>query len=597
MGDSAGPGRAPPESTGRPGPPSPVPWALREYALLADGERGALVDPHGAVAWMCAPRWHDDAVFSALVGGAGDFTVCPDDPWHVGDGRYEDGTLIRVSRWTLSEGITECRDALALPADTTRAVLLRRVRAVRGPAVTRVRLRVRAGFGTHRTTGLHRADGVWHARSGPLHLRLDGLAHAAPDPEDGTLTALLSVPDGGTHDLVLELAERPREGPLDPEYLWRRTEAAWAEAVPGCHALPAAGDVRQAYAVLTGLTSRSGGMVAAATTSLPERAAAGRDYDYRYAWLRDQCFAGTAVATHGPHRLTDTAVRFVTARLTEDGPALRPAYRVDGGAVPPERPLGLPGYPGGSDRVGNRAGHQFQLDVFGEALTLLAAAARAGRADADTVRAAGIAARAVEENWRRPDAGLWEIEPDRWTHSRLAAVTGLRAAAKALPGPAADRWTSLAEAIGRETERTCRHPTGRWQRSPTDPGPDGALLRPLALDPRLAADPGLPATREAVERELSDQGYVYRFRHGDDPLGRHEGAFLLCGHFMTAACLAEGRTAAAGRWFERTRSACGSPGLYAEEYDVAQRQLRGNLPQAFVHALLLENAVRLADAA
>ncbi|GAA4666091.1 glycoside hydrolase family 15 protein [Streptomyces chumphonensis] len=572
-----------------------VPWTLRSYALLADGERGALIDPHGAVVWMCAPRWHDAAVFSALIGGSGDFTVRPDDPWQVWGGRYEDGSLIRVSRWTLTGSQTECREALALPGDADRAVLLRRVRAVRGAARVQVRLAVRADFGTRPMTDLRLRDGVWHARSGSLHVRLHGLAHAAVGP-DGALAAPVAVPAGGGHDLVLEISAGPRDDPLDPARLWERTERAWAQAVPECRELPAAADVRQAYAVLTGLTSRSGGMVAAATTSLPERAATGRDYDYRYAWLRDQAYAGTAVARHGPHRLVDDAVRFTARRLHEDGPHLRPAYRVDGGPLPRERTLPLPGYPGGGNRIGNRAGAQFQLDVFGEALSLFAAAARLDRLDDDARRAVDIAARAVEETWRRPDAGLWEIEPAWWTHSRLSAVAGLRAAAEALPGPSARRWEELADAVLRETERTCKHPTGRWQRSPQDARLDAALLRPLSMDRRLADGPALTATREAVERDLTSEGYVYRFQHGDHPLGRAEGAFLLCGHFMTAACLAEGRTAAAGRWFERTRGACGSPGLYAEEYDVVQRQLRGNLPQAFVHALLLENAVRLAAA-
>src|SRR6202020_764907 len=138
----------------------------------------------------------------------------------------------------------------------------------------------------------------------------------------------------------------------------------------------APGDARHAYTVLRGLTSGGGGMVAAATTSLPERAAAGRNYDYRYAWIRDQCFAGSAVAAVGGHPLLDQAVRFVTARLHDDGPDLLPAYTVTGGPVPDQAPLRLPGYPGGFDLTGNWVNKQFQLDVFGEALLLLADAAR-----------------------------------------------------------------------------------------------------------------------------------------------------------------------------------------------------------------------------
>ncbi|MEV5770558.1 glycoside hydrolase family 15 protein [Streptomyces antimycoticus] len=131
------------------------------------------------------------------------------------------------------------------------------------------------------------------------------------------------------------------------------------------------------------MTSADGGMVAAATTSLPERAEEGRNYDYRYVWIRDQSYAGQAVAATAPGPPLDDAVRFATARLHADGPDLSPAYTVDGHPVPDPQPLDLPGYPGGYDRIGNHVNRQFQLDCFGEALLLLAAAAEHGWLDGD----------------------------------------------------------------------------------------------------------------------------------------------------------------------------------------------------------------------
>ncbi|MFD5451005.1 trehalase-like domain-containing protein, partial [Streptomyces sp. NPDC127100] len=127
--------------------PSSPPWALRDYAVIADGERGAVVDPRGGIVWLCAPRWHDDAVFSALIGGPGHFTVGPVDPWHVWGGSYEEGTLIRVSRWVTPDCVVECREALAVPARTDRLVLLRRMRAVRGESRLRLVLDVGGGGG------------------------------------------------------------------------------------------------------------------------------------------------------------------------------------------------------------------------------------------------------------------------------------------------------------------------------------------------------------------------------------------------------------------------------------------------------------------
>ncbi|KRE31758.1 hypothetical protein ASG82_01935 [Mycobacterium sp. Soil538] len=163
---------------------------------------------------------------------------------------------------------------------------------------------------------------------------------------------------------------------------------------------------------------------------LSERAKAGRDYDYRYVWIRDQCYAGLAVSVKEPLPPIDDAVAFVGARLLGDGADLRPTYTVDGTAVPAERSLDLPGYPGGNDIVGNRAGSQFQLDALGEALQLLAAAARHDHLDSDGHRAMRTAAQAVAERWRAPDAGIWQLDQRRWTQSRLACVGGLHAAAR-----------------------------------------------------------------------------------------------------------------------------------------------------------------------
>ena len=201
---------------------------------------------------------------------------------------------------------------------------------------------------------------------------------------------------------------------------------------------------------MRGLTSAGGGMVAASTTSLPERAEQGRNYDYRYVWIHDQAYAGQAAAAAGGLSLLDGAVRFITARLLEDGPHLAPAYRIDGTAIPDQRSLDLPGYPGGYDLVGNHVNAQFQLDAFGESLLLLAAAASHDRVGPDSFRAAQVAAAAIDARWQEPDAGIWEIDNRLWTHSRLICAAGLRQAARAVGGhgtPDAAQWSALADRI------------------------------------------------------------------------------------------------------------------------------------------------------
>jgi alpha,alpha-trehalase len=488
-----------------------------------------------------------------------------------------------------------------MPPDPDRAVILRRIVAVDGPARVNVLLDVRAGFGRSRMTELSRSGGYWTGRSGHLRFRWSGAARARPDADGLALTVIL--PAGAHHDLVLELSDRPLEPqPPDPGETWTATEEAWSAVVPNCDDLIAARDARHAYAVLRGLTAGSGAMVAAVTTSVPERLEGGRNYDYRYAWIRDQCYAGLAVAAHGPHPLLAGTVRFITGRILADGPDLMPAYTVTGQSIPAEKALRLRGYPGGTARAGNRVTGQFQLDGLGESLELFAAAARLGLLAEENWQAAAIAAEAIEKRWPEPDAGIWELEDRHWTHSRLACVSGLRSLAAAASGPPggpgyrqAARWSALADSLLASLGDAV-HATGRWQRSPEDPRVDAALLLPVIRGTLPADDPRNRTTVRAVQDELTEDGYVYRFRHDARPLHESEGAFLLCGFWMAQVAQACGDTAAAARWFERNRAACGPAGLYTEEYDVHQRQLRGNLPQAFVHAGMLECAARLSTA-
>jgi alpha,alpha-trehalase len=572
---------------------------LRDYALIADGERGAVIGPRGEIVWLCAPRWHSDAVFSRLIGGDGAYAVTPDDEF-VWGGYYEDGSLIWRSRWITGSGITECREALAYPATPDRLVLLRRVVPRQGTAKVTVQLDPRAGFGRHGLRSVRRDEhGTWTGRVGELHLRWSGDVAAAKVRRAGGhpfLELSLTVPPGGHRDLVLELATAaPQDGPPEAGRLWHVTRDQWDQAVPPLQHTLASRDAGQSLVVLRGLTSAAGGMVAAATTSLPERAEEGRNYDYRYAWIRDQSYAGQAAAAAGAWSILDDAVRFVCERLHADGPDLVPAYTVDGGPVPDQRRLDLPGYPGGFDLVGNWVNRQFQLDSLGETLLLLAAAARSDRLDTEGWRAAEIAAEAIAKRWQENDAGIWEMDNRAWTHSRLTCVAGLRAAARSCDSqPQATEWSGLADAIMARTAAIAVHESGRWQRSPDDLAIDAALLLPSIRGALPSDDPRTLETLRAYGDELTQDGYAYRFRHGAGPLGDAEGAFLLCGFILALALHQQGDEVGAARWFERTRAACGSPGLYSEEYDVTERQLRGNLPQAFVHALMLECAVRLA---
>ncbi len=571
------------------------PHVLREYAMIADGERGAMIGPRGDISWMCAPNWHSGAVFAAMIGGGGCYAITPQDPRFVWGGYYEDESLIWRSRWITSTGVVECREALAYPGDSRTAVLLRQVVAVDAPARVRVMLDVRADFGKYAMTRLRRETGTWTGRSGPLRLRWSGAGQARV--HDYGLDLVVDLEAGERHDFVLEVSDQdlPAE-PVDAGHAWKSTENAWRAVVPDLSASLAPRASRHSYRVLAGMTRADGGMVAAATTSLPERAEAGRNYDYRYVWIRDQCYAGQAVAADGPHRLLDDAVSFVAARVLQDGSQLRPAYTIDGGPVPDERALpGLAGYPGAIAKTGNWVNRQFQLDALGEALLLFAAAARHDHLDSWHWQAVEATVAAIRDRQGDADAGVWELDDQRWAHSRLTCAAGLRAiAAAGAAGRQAGAWETLADALVAGAASECLHPSGRWQRAPGDERVDAALLLPVIRGATSASDARAVATFRAVRDDLASDGYLYRFRHDQRPLHASEGAFLLCGFVMSLALEQQGEHAEAVGWFERNRAACGPPGLLTEEFDVMQHQLRGNAPQAFVHAMLFETAARLA---
>ena len=404
-----------------------------------------------------------------------------------------------------------------------------------------------------------------------LRFRLAGGAGGrGPPTASSAMTVKLAA--GETHDFVLEISDRDfTDEPPDAGRLWAATEEAWAQVVPDCDDLIAVTDARHAYAVLRGLTSASGAMVAAATTSLPERLEAGRNYDYRYAWIRDQCYAGLAFAAHGPHPMLAGSVRFITERLLADGPGLMPGYTVAGKPIGGERPLRLRGFPGGAGRrtvrTGNWVRRQFQLDAFGESLSLLAAAAGHDMLGEDEWRAAETAVAAIEKRWREPDAGIWELDERRWAHSRLACVSGLRAIAEAAGHPARCPSDRAAGTVTGWRPGGARLPTPSRPASRTacTPRAGGSARRTTSgWTPRCCcrrsaaaslADPRNIATIEAVHAELASDGFVYRFRHDARPLHKAEGAFLLCGFWMALVEHARGNPVAAAHWFERNRSA------------------------------------------
>lgn len=592
------------DTTGQPQASEPQPGAfsqlmrpvvLREHALIADGERGAVVGPQGNIVWLCVPRWHDEPVFSSLIGGQGQYIITPTDTWHVWGGAYEPGSLIWQGKWVTQHSVIECENLLSYPASVDVAVMSRRIRAVSGTAKVSVYLRPASGF-TGNTLSKAQLDdnGIWHGQVDDLYLRWQG-AENATQADDGGLQFELQLAEGQEQLFTLELSRKPLPThPVTPEEVPKSTRWNWQRTVANIPRPDRSDDIRQSYAVLTGMTSQDNGMVAAATMSLPEREHAHRDYDYRYCWIRDQCYAGQAVATLGPNPLLTAALHFITDRILEDKEELKPAYRVDGGPVPEQHDIGLPGYPGGSNIAGNWVRGQFQLDTFGEALNLYASAAQHDVMDASGWQAVRLCRDIIENHWQQPDAGVWELHDAHWTHSRLSCVAGLRSITRHMDSGEAASFEALADTIMAEISTTSVRDDGAWAQRTDFSGSDAALLLPLVRGAIDIDDPRATATLQAIRDELNKDGHIYRFQHGGKPLGEAEGSFTACGFMMVLAMAKHDELLPALHFYERARMASTSSGLFTEEFDVASHQLRGNLPQAFVHALFIEAALQLA---
>ena len=454
-----------------------------------------------------------------LIGGGGTYAVTPTDRF-VWGGYYEHGSLIWRSRWITDDAIVECREALALPGRAgpggDPAAHRRRARARRACDVAldpRGALRPpRAGASCQRATT---ASG--RAESATCGMRwvgaADGRARGRRRRRQAARRSTSSSTEGAHHDLVLVLDQRGADASRrrTPTGAWSATEAAWRERVPELRcATVAARDAGHAYAVLSGLTSAGGGMVAAATTSLPERARAGPQ-------LRLPLRLDPRPVLRRPGgRRRRAATRCSTTRCASSpsacsptGPTLEPAYTTTGEPVPDERRLEPARLPG-------RHRHRRQLGQPAVPARRLrrGAAAASPRPPATTTSTptAGAPPRPRSTRSKRagasPTPGIWELDPDRWTHSRLICAAGLRADRRA-----ARRATRARRPLARprrhdrrrHRRRTPLHPSGRWQRSPTDARVDAALLLPAIRGALPADDPRSLATLRGG-RARADRG-------------------------------------------------------------------------------------------
>jgi GH15 family glucan-1,4-alpha-glucosidase len=583
---------------------------IEDYALVGDTHSCALVSRDGSVDWLCLPRFDSGACFAALLGRPdhGRWRIAPASIT-ASRRQYRPGSLVLETEFDTPDGTVRLTDCMPIRDGEPR--LVRVVEGVRGTVTVETELILRFDYGSA-VPWLRRLDGVQIAVAGPDAVAL----HSDVELRGESLTTVGSFQVRPGQRICFVLTWFPSHLPppdridavaaLETTDQWWQAWSAQCRPVVGGEAWQDA--VVRSCITLKALTYRpTGGIVAAATTSLPEAIGGLRNWDYRYCWIRDATFTLYAMLQSGFDQEAaawrDWLLRAVAGRPAQ----MQILYGAAG-----ERRLNeftvdwLPGYEGSAPvRVGNAAHTQFQLDVYGEVMDTLDVARRIGLAPEPEAWAVQRELMDfLESHWDEPDEGIWEVRGPRrhFTHSKVMAWVAMDRAVRAvtesgLDGPV-DRWRTTAEAIHAEV---CEKAYDPAQEAFTQSYGAAALDASVLMMPLVgflpATDPRIKGTVAAIERTLVPNGLVLRYSAGDsadvDGLPPGEGAFLPCSFWLADVYGLSGRLAEGRALFERLRGLANDVGLLSEEYDpVAGRQL-GNFPQAFTHLALVNTARNL----
>ena len=585
-----------------------MPLPIEDYALIGDLQTAALVGRDGSMDWLCLPRFDSGACFAALLGEPkhGRWLIAPASTVTGVRRRYRPGTLILETEFQTEAGTVRLIDFM--PPRGSEPDLVRVVEGVSGRIPMRMELLLRFDYGSV-VPWVRSEGGMLRALAGP-----DGVCLRTPVPTEGrdlTTVAEFTVSKGERVPFVLawHASHRPPPPAIDAEAELEAAETWWREWSARCtYRGPWREAVLVSLIVLKALTYEpTGGLIAAPTTSLPEKIGSVRNWDYRYCWVRDATLALYALLLGGYTSEAQAWRDWLLRAVAGDISQLRILYGLAGERRIPEFKVPwLPGYAGSAPvRVGNAASEQLQLDVYGEIVDCAYQARRAGIPRDDWAwRMQLKLLDFLESAWKLPDYGIWEVrgDPRPFTHSKVMAWVAFDRAVKTvessgLEGPV-ERWRALRDDIHAEVCRSGYDPVrNTFTQSYGREELDASLLTIPLVGFLPIGDRRVEGTIRAVERELVQDGFVLRYRTkttGEiDGLPAGEGAFLACTFWLADDYALQGRREEAKELFERLLTIRNDVGLLAEQYDpVARRQL-GNFPQAFSHLALSNTAYNL----
>ena len=584
-----------------------MPSRIEDYALIGDCLSCALIGRDGSIDWLCWPRFDSGACFAALLGGPehGRWQIAPVGEVRPGRRRYRDDTLIVETDFETADGAVTLIDFM--PPRGEAPDIVRIVEGRRGTVPMHLELIIRFDYGSIVPWVRHIDHGV-SAIAGPDMLRL-----VTPVPlrgKDLTTVADFSVAEGQRIPFVLTWYPSYHREPqhVAAESALADTESWWRAWSDHCtYQGPWREAVLRSLITLKAMTyAPTGGIVAAPTTSLPEQLGGVRNWDYRFCWLRDASFTLSALLLAGYTEEAHAWHEWLLRAVAGSPDQLQIMYGIAGERRLTELEIPwLPGYEGSRPvRIGNAASHQFQLDVFGEVVAAFAHAREMGLEMTDAgIELGRSLVTFLESNWDRPDEGIWEVRGPRrhFTHSKVMAWVAFDRAIKAaehlgLRAPV-ERWRGIRDAIH---EQVCREgfdaELGAFVQSYGSKALDASLLLIPLVGFLPATDPRVRGTVEAIERDLTDDGFVARYATTEevDGLPAGEGMFLACSFWLADNLYLIGRKADARKMFERLLALRNDVGLLSEEYDPRVGRLVGNFPQALSHISLINSAFSLA---